>query len=398
MKALKILAPILVALVIVLCLSFSFLSILRVPISNWHQDNLERYYNEFLDSIFSNLNRSASSTLDDSSSSSTDTNTTDNWIKAEKVENSDSITILRPTIQTDANTAFQIVVTPADSTVSQQSYSAHASNALEFAYFPLLGIILGDHFTTLFNIFATCVIPAVIIFISVIILALYFALLKNKGSICTSGRLGKAARIFSILTNTVGIIASVFICLFSIPTVVQCVKSLVKSFTEDYDAMIHISGIILALVELLISLASIGVFFLIALSLTVFLIITVKSKQTTDMPNKKALKAACFVSVFGTIVSLFITLHFAITQMFSFVNLAISIINSGISSYIIYPIDQVLIILSLLVLAASITVGFIIALSKVIASLKKTSNKIYSAYNGNTPSMIDIFDEGSDII
>ena len=39
MKVLKIIAPIILALVIVLCLLFGFLSILRAPINIWHGSN-----------------------------------------------------------------------------------------------------------------------------------------------------------------------------------------------------------------------------------------------------------------------------------------------------------------------------------------------------------------------
>ncbi len=421
MKILKIIAPILLALTILFCILFGFLSILREPIVKWHNENQEQAYYDWLEDIFGTYYGSNNNAEENNYYISSN-------MQAFEVE-SDVTTVKPYTPSTDAPLEFQvessnpiqmkpsndetitfnpeniIVITPSDdvniiSPKYTYSYSTTA-NALNFGSFPLLSLLFGDNIkpgsfiASLFIIITDCLVPSSIIFISVIILALYFVLLKTKTSIYVSGALGRIAKIFSIIAVSVGILASLGVCLFSLAPALECTVSLVKSLFDEHNAA-YWSGIILALVDFLLSLAGIAVFFLIAICLIIFLVITIKSKQATKVQNKKSLVALCLISAVGTVVSSFVTLHFAMSTIFSITAYTIDLVRFGFTMReIISFVVQLSTALGLLILASSIAVGFIITLLKAIISLKRSRKKELYAYNSEELSLFDVPEEES---
>lgn len=409
MKVIKKIAPILLILTIILCLLFCFLAVLRAPINNWHSENIREAYYEWLEDFFGipfneNVNADESNLYISTNSTTfeveTDINTTTQY--APSIDE-------QPPLKFEATSPNSFVIIE-DATILEgvllprgTNHYSFSRNAFDYGFFPLLSTILnkliptsGSFLGSLFAVVCDCLVPATVIFISIIILALYFVLQKTKTSISPSGKFGKIAKIFSIISLGAGLLASLLICLLSLPVVIESTIALVKAPFDDYDAA-YWSGIAVALVEFLLSLVNIAAFFLIAISMILFLVITIKSKQATKVQNKKSLVALCLISAVGTVASSFVTLHFAMSTIFSITANIIAFVRFGFAMRdVISFVVQLLTALGLLILASSIAVGFIITLLKAIISLKRSRKKELYAYNSDELALFDTPEESTD--
>lgn len=345
MKALKIIAPILLALVIALCLLFSFLSILNAPLSIWYQNELERDVQEWFDSIIGKSTPRSSESL-------TNENVYFEQI-TDDYEHYGSGIVVHPNVTVEpiyvSKPMFEVVV-PQNGQIS------------------LLGHVLGGSSNALINAIDLCLVPTVITFISAIILALYFILLKRKATISPSGKSGTVAKIFSIIANSIGILASILICINSILNLFLCIKSFIDALSYEFAFW---PGLIVALVKLLSSFVNVGIYSVLTLSLIVFLVITIKSKRTA-VQTKKCLPSLGFLSFFGAAASFFTSLLSLILGILGF---AIACSNGYFSlSNMLNSIIALISYFYLPTLLASIGIGFMITFLKVIVSSKKSKS------------------------
>lgn len=329
MKVIKKIAPILLILTIVLCLLFCFLVILNVPISLW-------YFNKVFNDYFGLSNYY---------------------------------------IINDSSLLFS-------GELPLLSYIVEAIPYNDFS--PVLD--------TTFYIISSCLIPVTIIIISVIILAFFIALTKSKNSLFINGAIGKITKTISIIALFGTILASLFICIASLPNVILSIIDIFKGI--KYFPYLAISTI-----DFLLSIVSISVFFLIFVSSIFFLIITIKSWKKRRLPTKKALVPLCTLSIIGTAISSFVTLHLVIAQVIYIISTIIEFPHKyilTIEQSIINLSFNLLLSLGLIALILSITVGFITTLIKVIISLKKTSKKELYAYNSDELALFDTPEESTD--
>ncbi len=409
MKVLKKIAPILLIITIVFCLLFCFLTIVREPIREWYDNKLEDSYYDWLESLFGK-NSYSSNTAEQQSSSYISSNIStfepsSDSIQTYPIQTSPS----NDTIVVKPGGEYNIsVIVPSDDFAHEEVtyYTADSSNfvgnALSLGSLPLLSTFIGrlikpvGFLASIYTIITNSLVPVSIIIISIIALAFYLAISKSKTSLYSSGALAKVLKIFSLIALGIGILASLFICLTCIPNVIFNIVDLFKALFHD-NSITYWSKLSLTLVELLLGLTDVAVFFLITISQILFLIITIKSGKKTRLPSKKPLVALCLISAAGTVASSFVTLHFAMSTIFSITANIIAFVKFGFAMRdVISFVVQLLTALGLLILASSIAVGFIITLLKAIISLKRSRKKELYAYNSEELALFDTPEESTD--
>ncbi|MBE6664114.1 MAG: hypothetical protein E7602_06415 [Ruminococcaceae bacterium] len=406
MKVLKKIAPILLIITIVFCLLFCFLTIVREPIREWYDNKLEDSYYDWLESLFGK-NSYSSNTAEQQSNSYISSNIStfepsSDSIQTYPIQTSPS----NDTIVVKPGGEYNIsVIVPSDDFAHEEVtyYTADSSNfvgnALSLGSLPLLSTFIGrlikpvGFLASIYTIITNSLVPVSIIIISIIALAFYLAISKSKTSLYSSGALAKVLKIFSLIALGIGILASLFICLTCIPNVIFNIVDLFKALFHD-NSITYWSKLSLTLVELLLGLTDVAVFFLITISQILFLIITIKSGKKTRLPSKKPLIVLCVLSAIGTFVSAFVSFHFTVSIIISIIRIIILFFEYGATAQAIFSMIMLLFTsFGLIALALSVTVGFIITLAKVIISLKKSSKKELYAYNSEELSCFDVPEE-----
>ena len=261
MKILKKAFPILLALVILLCLSFPILSVFQEIAHTF-------LFNESLDYFHMHYY----------------TYGYDNW-----------------------DVAFSSYY----STIRQANANILSTGILPLvSLLPIFSGLLGSLVVIMFD----SLVPFAIAIVSALALAFYFILLKSKASFTISGSLAKVLKIATIVLLGGGILASLLVILPSLVLAIYFLASFVialfdaKSYTYWSSMFSNFFGAIMSVVTVL-------TFLLIVASLAVLVVLFLKSKAESATVSKKMALVSTIIAGVGTAVSLFFTLHYSYSRL-----------------------------------------------------------------------------------